>query len=168
MIETVDFGDLYTLGLHIPVAETVFVHRAKRLKQLFDHRYYVLLRVPLNLNHVFLQVAQFSSFLQDVKEQIVINDLRRFSDAWMINTAQRVHFAPLDVLFRSFTPVQHRLVNFLCIIKPSGRPVPNIQNLKHPASLIGGLDAPDYLIDLIELHRVPRDDRSFVIRFDAR
>ena len=81
------------------------MHRTERFKQLFDHQYYMLLRVPLHFKHVVFQVAQLSSFLQDVKEQIVIDNLRRFGNIWMINSTQRVHFAPLDILFRLCTSV---------------------------------------------------------------
>ena len=45
----------------------------------------MLLRVPLRFKHMVFQVAQLSSFLKDVKEQIVIDNLRRFGNIWMIN-----------------------------------------------------------------------------------
>ena len=59
----VDFDDLYTLRLHIPVDDTVFVHRTKRFKQLFDDNYNMLFRVPLHFKHVIFQAAMLSTFL---------------------------------------------------------------------------------------------------------
>ena len=83
------------------MADTVFVHRAERFKELFDHQYYMLLSVPEHFSHVVFQVAQLSSFLQNVKEQRVVDNLRRLGDIWMIDGTQRVHFASLEILFRS-------------------------------------------------------------------
>ena len=85
------------------MADTVWVHRTERFKQLFDHRYYMLLRIPLRFEHMVFQVAQLSSFLKDVKEQIVIDNLRRFGNIWMIKSTQRVHFAPKNILFHFCT-----------------------------------------------------------------
>ena len=113
----VDIDDLYTLHFQVPMADTVFVHRAERLKQLSDHHNYMLLHVAAHFKHVLFQVAQLSPFLQDVKEQIVIDNLRRFGYVWMVNGAQRVHFTPMDVLSRSCAPFQHLLVDFLSTIK---------------------------------------------------
>ena len=87
------------------MADTTCVHRAERFKQLFDHEYYMLLRVPIYFKHVVFQIAQLSSFLQDVKEQIVIDYVRRSNNVRVINGTQRVHFAPLDILFRLCTSV---------------------------------------------------------------
>ena len=99
---------------------------------------------------------------------MVINDLRRFDNVWMIHSTQRVHFTQVDVLFCICTLVQLLLVNFLGNVRHAGQLVPNLEFLIQPAILIlGGLDAPDYLIELGELHRIPRDDRSFVIRDDT-
>ena len=44
-----------------------------------------------------------------------------------------------------------------------------MEYLRNPAILlIGRLDAPDYLIDLGELYRISRDNRSDLIRYDTR
>ena len=96
----VDPGDHYTLRLHVPVADTLLVQRVERFKQLLDDHSNMLLRVPMHLKHVVFQAAEVSPFLQDVKEKIVIDDLRCFDNVWMINSTQGVHFTPVDVLFR--------------------------------------------------------------------
>ena len=122
--------------------------------------------VPINFHHVVFQVAQCSFFLKNVKEKLVFNYLRRFDNIWMINSTQRIHFAPVDVLFRICTPVQLLLVDFLSTVSNAGRLVPSLEYLIESAiRIVGRLDASDYLIDLGKLHCVPRDDCSFVIRF---
>ena len=45
----------------------------------------------------------------------------------------------------------------------------DLEYFKKPAILIvGRLNGPDYLVDLGELHRISRDDRGWVIRYDTR
>ena len=151
------------------MADTVLVQHVERFKQLLDHRYYVQLRVPIDFYHVVFQVAQCSSFLQDVKERTVFDDLRRFDNVWMSNSTQRVHSAPMDVPDRICTPVQLLFVYFLGNVKSASQLEPNLDHLTQSCILmVGLLDALDYLIELVELHRIPRDDRSFVIRYDTR
>ena len=129
----------------------------------------MLLSVPEHFSHVVFQVAQLSSFLQNVKEQRVVDNLRRLGDIWMIDGTQRVHFASLEILFRSWTPAQLLLVDLLCTIKSAGWPVPNMEYLRNPAILlIGWLDDLDYLIDFGKLYWIPRDNRSDLIRYDTR
>ena len=45
----------------------------------------------------------------------------------------------------------------------------DLEYLKQPIILSAGrLSGPDYLVDLGELHRIPRGDRSFVIGYNTR
>ena len=81
------------------MAKALFVHCVEALKQLFDHICDLELCVPLNFQHVILQIAVSSELVHNVYEVLVIYYLSHFRDTRMTDVTDWIHLAFMDVFY---------------------------------------------------------------------